>query len=145
MSKDDVIDRLARLLISVLIGFCVLWLMGFFSSCTRTMYVPVTSVQHDSIYLHTHSRDSIVVRDSVTIREKGDTVWLTRWRTEYRDRIRTDTAYIERRDSIQVPYPVERKLSRKERLYMSAGRVAVPLACAGIALATIWIYRRKMT
>ena len=145
MSKDDVIDRLARLLIAVLIGFGVLWLMGFFSSCTRTMYVPVTSVQHDSIYLHTHSRDSIVVSDSVTIREKGDTVWLTRWRTEYRDRIRTDTAYVERRDSIQVPYPVERKLSRKERLYMSAGRVAVPLACAGIALATIWIYRRKMT
>ena len=137
MSKDDVIDRLARLLISVL--------MGFFSSCTRTMYVPVTSVQHDSIYLHTHSRDSIVVRDSVTIREKGDTVWLTRWRTEYRDRIRTDTAYIERRDSIQVPYPVERKLSRKERLYMSAGRVAVPLAGAGIVLACLWIYRRKMT
>ena len=114
-------------------------------SCTRTMYVPVTSVQHDSIYLHTHSRDSIVVRDSVTIREKGDTVWLERWRIEYRDRIRTDTAYIERRDSVAVPYPVERKLSRKERLYMSAGRVAVPLACAGIALATIWIYRRKMT
>lgn len=145
MSKDDVIDRLARLLISVLIGFGVLWLMGFFSSCTRTMYVPVTSVQHDSINLHTHSRDSIVVRDSVTIRERGDTVWLERWRIEYRDRIRTDTAYIERRDSVAVPYPVERKLSRKERLYMSAGRVAVPLAGAGIVLACIWIYRKKMT
>lgn len=145
MEDSNWIDRGARLLISVLIGFGVLWLMGFFSSCTRTMYVPVTSVQHDSINLHTHSRDSIVVRDSVTIREKGDTVWLERWRTEYRDRIRTDTAYVERRDSIQVPYPVERKLSRKERIYMSAGRVAVPLACAGIALATIWIYRRKMT
>ena len=114
-------------------------------SCTRTIYVPVTSVQHDSIYLHTHSRDSIMVRDSVTIHEKGDTIWLTRWRTEYRDRIRTDTAYIERRDSIAVPYPVERKLSRKERFYMSAGRVAVPLAGAGIALTAIWLYRRKMT
>jgi len=114
-------------------------------SCTRTMYVPVTSVQHDSIYLHTHSSDSIVVRDSVTIREKGDTIWMTRWRTEYRARIRIDTAYIERRDSVVVPYPVERKLSRKERLYMSAGRVAVPLAGAGIVLACIWIYRRKMT
>lgn len=145
MEDSNWIDRLARLLISVLIGFCILWLMGFFSSCTRTMYVPITSVQHDSIYLHTHSRDSIVVRDSVTIREKGDTVWIERWRIEYRDRIRTDTAYIERRDSVAVPYPVERKLSRKERFYMSAGRVAVPLAGAGIVLATIWIYRRKMT
>lgn len=141
MNDSNWIDRGAWLLIAVIVGMLVLVL----TSCTRTMYVPVTSVQHDSIYLHTHSRDSIVVRDSVTIRERGDTVWLERWRTEYRDRIYTDTAYIERRDSIAVPYPVERKLSRKERLYMSAGRVAVPLACAGIVLTTIWIYRRKMT
>lgn len=141
MNDSNWIDRGAWLLIAVIVGMLVLVL----TSCTRTMYVPVTSVQHDSIYLHIHSRDSIMVRDSVTIREKGDTVWLERWRTEYRDRIRIDTAYIERRDSIAVPYPVERKLSHKERLYMSAGRVAVPLACAGIVLTTIWIYRRKMT
>lgn len=142
--EDKIVEYLARMCTIILAGVILAVLLGM-CSCTRTLYVPVTSVQHDSIYLHTHSRDSIVVRDSVTIHEKGDTIWLTRWRTEYRDRIRIDTAYVERRDSIQVPYPVERKLSRKERLYMSAGRVAVPLACAGIALATIWIYRRKMT
>lgn len=139
MNEDKVVEYLARMCIIIIFGLITL------CSCTRTIYVPQVSVQHDSIYLHTHSRDSIMVRDSVTIREKGDTVWLTRCRTEYRDRIRTDTAYIERRDSVAVPYPVERKLSRKERLYMSAGRVAVPLAGAGIVLACIWIYRRKMT
>lgn len=143
-NEDMVVEYLARMCGIIIFGLVIAVLLGM-CSCTRTMYVPVTSVQHDSIYLHTHSRDSIVVRDSVTIREKGDTVWLERWRIEYRDRIVRDTAYIERRDSIAVPYPVERKLSRKERLYMSAGRVAVPLAGAGIVLATIWIYRRKMT
>ena len=145
MDKEEILEWCARILGAIIVAVLLVLIAAAFSSCTRTMYVPVTSVQHDSIYLHTHSRDSIVVRDSVKIREKGDTVWLERWRIEYRDRIRTDTAYIERRDSVAVPYPVERKLSRKERLYMSAGRVAVPLACAGIALATIWIYRRKMT
>lgn len=142
--EDKIVECLARMCAIIIFGVVIAVLLGM-CSCTHTMYVPVTSVQHDSIYLHTHSRDSIIVRDSVTIHEKGDTIWLTRWRTEYRDRIRIDTAYIERRDSITVPYPVERKLSRKERLYMSAGRVAVPLAGAGIVLACIWIYRRKMT
>ena len=145
MDKEEILEWLARILGAIIVAVLLVVITAAFSSCTRTMYVPVTSVQHDSIYLHTHSRDSIVVRDSVTIRERGDTVWLERWRIEYRDRIRTDTAYIERRDSIAVPYPVERKLSRKERFYMSAGRVAVPLAGAGIALTAIWLYRRKMT
>lgn len=145
MDNDDkIVEYLARMFSIIILGMIVAVILSM-CSCTRTMYVPVTSVQHDSIYLHTHSRDSIVVRDSVTIREKGDTIWLTRWRIEYRDRIRIDTAYIERRDSFAVPYPVERKLSRKEMLYMSAGRVAVPLACAGIVLTAIWLYRRKMT
>lgn len=143
--EDKIVEYLARMFGIIILGVIVAVILGMCTSCTRTIYVPQVSVERDSIYLHTHSRDSIVVRDSVTIREKGDTVWLERWRIEYRDRIRLDTAYIERRDSIAVPYPVERKLSRKERLYMSAGRVAVPLAGAGIVLATIWIYRRKMT
>lgn len=145
MDKEEILEWCARIFGAIIVAVLLVVIAAAFTSCTRTMYVPVTSVQHDSIYLHTHSHDSIYVHDSVTIHEKGDTIWLTRWRTEYRDRIVRDTAYIERRDSIAVPYPVERKLSRKERLYMSAGRVAVPLACTGIVLTTIWIYRRKMT
>lgn len=39
MEDNNWIDRGARLLISVLIGLGVLWMMGFFSSCTRTVYV----------------------------------------------------------------------------------------------------------
>lgn len=143
-NEDKIVEYLARMCSIIIFGLIVAFVITM-CSCTRTVYIPQTTVQHDSVFLHTHSRDSIYVHDSVTIREKGDTIWLTRWRTEYRDRIRIDTAYIERRDSVAVPYPVERKLSRKERLYMSAGRVAVPLAGAGIVLACIWIYRRKMT
>lgn len=134
----------ARILGVIIVAVLLVVIAAAFSSCTRTMYVPVTSVQHDSIYLHTHSRDSIVVRDSVTIHEKGDTIWLTRWRTEYRDRIRIDTAYIERRDSVAVPYPVERKLSARERFYMSAGKVALPAAAVCAAL-IIYRYRRRPT
>lgn len=143
MNEDNWIDRGARLLIALIISIIVLAAMGFFSSCTRTVYVPVTSVQRDSIYLHTHSRDSIVVHDSVTITEKGDTVWLTRVRIEYRDRLHTDTAYIERRDTIAVPFPVERRLTVKERFYMGVGKVALP-AAVGVLLVLLYSARRKL-
>lgn len=142
-NEDKVVEYLARMCAIIIFGVIIAVLLGM-CSCTRTIYVPVTSVQHDSIYLHTHSRDSIFVHDSVTIREKGDTIWLTRWRTEYRDRILRDTAYIERRDSVAVPYPVERKLSARERFYMGAGKVAVPAAAVCAAL-IIYRFRRRPT
>lgn len=141
-NEDKIVEYLARMCAIIIFGLIIAVLLGM-CSCTRTIYVPVTSVQHDSIYLHTHSRDSIMVRDSVTIHEKGDTIWLTRWRTEYRDRIRIDTAYIERRDSVAVPYPVEKKLSARERFYMGAGKVALPVAAVCV-LWLIYICRRRL-
>ena len=38
-------------------------------------------------------RDSVYVLDSVLLRERADTVFLTRIRTLYRDRVRTDTLW----------------------------------------------------
>lgn len=117
MNEDDkedlIVEYLARMCAIIIFGLIVAFVITM-CSCTRTVYIPQTTVQHDSIFLHTHSRDSIIIKDSVTIREKGDTVWLTRWRTEYRDRLLVDTAYIEHRDTIRVPYPVERKLTKWE-------------------------------
>lgn len=136
-NEDRIVEYLARMCIIIIFGLIIATILTL-CSCTRTIYVPQVSVERDSIYLHTHSRDSIMVRDSVTIHEKGDTIWLTRWRTEYRDRIRIDTAYIERRDSVAVPYPVERKLSARERFYMSAGKVALPAA----AVCVLWLIYR---
>ena len=42
-------------------------------------------------YLSCHTRDSIFLHDSVRVRESADTVFVTRIRTLYRDRLRTDT------------------------------------------------------
>ena len=114
MNEDDkedmIVEYLARMCAIIIFGLIVAFVITM-CSCTRTVYIPQTTVQHDSIFLHTHSRDSIWIHDSVTIKEKGDTVWLTRWRTEYRDRLLVDTAYIERTDTVRVPYPVEKKVS----------------------------------
>ena len=48
----------------------------------------------DSVYIYR--------RDSIYIRERGDTVFVDRWhvQTAYRDRVRTDTLHV--RDSVRV-------------------------------------------
>jgi len=82
-------------------------IIAIFAVCAligcKTVYVPVESVRTE--YKDRVQRDSVNIFDSIYIKEKGDTIWLTRWRTEYRDRIKTDSIVI--RDSVQIPYPVE--------------------------------------
>lgn len=39
----------------------------------------------------TRTTDSVYVRDSIYVREGTDTVWMTRWRTSWRERTVHDT------------------------------------------------------
>jgi hypothetical protein len=92
----------------------------------RTLPEPMAvRVERDSIYLRSVERDSVFVRDSVTIREKGDTVYRDRWRVEYRERVLRDTAYIERNDTITNVVEVERALSWWESVKMETGGVTL--------------------
>lgn len=70
---------------------------------TRIQYVPAESVRTE--YVDKYQRDSIHVLDSIYVRERGDTVFVDKYRYIYRDQIVRDTFLI--RDSIRVPYPVE--------------------------------------
>lgn len=92
-----------KLTYRVIIGLLLLLLTTTFFGCGKTVYVPVenTRVEYRDKMLY----DSIHIVDSIYVKDKGDTIWLTKWRTEYRDRVKTDSVII--RDSIQVPYPVE--------------------------------------
>lgn len=76
------------------------------SGCTRKIYVE--TVRTDTIYKHQVERDSIHIHDSIYIRDKGDTVWVERWHTAWREKLRIDTLWQSRVDSIAVPYEVEK-------------------------------------
>lgn len=69
--------------------------------CSKKIYIPVESVKTE--YETLHVRDSIYLKDSVYIHEKGDTVFIDRWRTIYKEKLIRDSINI--RDSI--PYMVE--------------------------------------
>ena len=61
--------------------------------CKSIEYVPVIEHRTDTV-IKTHQRlDSIYVHDSTYIHERGDTVWIERWHTRWRDRLLLDTIY----------------------------------------------------
>ena len=77
----------------------------------RTEYVPIESVRYDSVMIEKLKRDSVFVRDSVYLKEKGDTVFKYKDRFVYVYKNRVDTFFAEKIREIEVPVPVERKLT----------------------------------
>ena len=106
-------------------------------SACRTQYVPVETVRTE--YLTHQVHDSVRISDSTVIREKGDTVWLERWHTSYRDRWCTDTVI--RTDTLQVPCPVERKLTRWEAFCIDYGKVTLGASVALVLFVIVWLVR----
>ena len=96
------------------------WVLFFLCLCgCRTEYVPVESVRYDSVMIETLMRDSVFVRDSVYLQEKGDTVFKYKDRFVYVYKKRVDTLFAEKIREIEVPVPVERKLSWWERVKLN--------------------------
>ncbi len=99
------------------------------SSCTTTKYVPVVEYHTDTLIQKMTQRDSIYLHDSTIVREKGDTVLIERWHTQYRDRWNHDSIYIAHHDTIPQPYPVteyvERKRSWVDWLFIVIGVVTL--------------------
>lgn len=115
----------------------------FLCGCVSTRYVPVETVKteyktntvHDSIYIESERHDSVYVTQA------GDTVYVTRWHTEYRDRwrdrIMTDTVI--KTDSVQVPYPVERQLNKWEKFCLDYGKVTAGGTVVCIIILLCWL------
>lgn len=122
-------------------------------SCTRKVYVPVEkAVTHtDTLYQAKLRVDSVIFRDSVAVIQKGDTVFMTKWRDRFRYSERIDTVYQVATDSVDrpVPYPVERKLTGWEQTKMNVGGFAIAgcvilfVASAALAAWLVFVKRRK--
>lgn len=99
----------------------ILLTSAIWSSCRTIKYVPVETVRYDSIYFNRVTTDSIYERDSIYILDRGDTVMMYRDRYIYRYINKTDTVFRLKVDSVQVPYEVERQLTRWEQMKMDFG------------------------
>lgn len=93
-------------------------------SCKTKEVVTVTEHHTDTLRLVQHHRDSIYLHDSTFVREyiQGDTVRIVTemWHTKYRDRLKTDTIYRSRTDSVPVPYPVIKEVKKPLNFFEKA-------------------------
>ncbi len=107
----------------------LLFIAAMFSGCKNVQYIPVETVKTEYITKidTVLQKDSVVFHDSVYIHSKGDTVWYEKWHTKYQDRIvyKTKVDSFIRTDSVMVPYPVEKQLTKWEKAKMSTGSLAI--------------------
>lgn len=103
--EERIAAAILRIVYTCLALLVAVLLCALLSGCTTTKYVPVPEYHTDTLRQVTVRHDSVMVHDSIHVSDKGDTVRIERWHTQYRDRWRTDTIYQSKRDSI--PYPVE--------------------------------------
>lgn len=119
---------IVKRLLFLIIPYIILSLLA---GCKSVQSVPVETVRTDSIYVDRYQRDSIYQRDSVFVNRwtAGDTIYQDKvvWKYVYRDKFKYDTVAILRSDTINVPYPVECKLSKWEQLKLDVGGWAISI------------------
>ena len=103
----------------------LLWLV--LTGCRTIEYYPLETVRIDTVYIQSVKLDSILVKDSVHITEKGDTVTEFRLKYIYKYKDRTDTLYLSRTDTVSVPYPVEKELTKWQSVKVYYGGWAIAL------------------
>lgn len=112
-------------------------------SCKSVEYIPIESVRTEYVDKVREIRDTFTITDKQTIYINGDTVRIVRYVDRYNVVSCRDTCYIERTDSIAVPFPVERKLSWWEQKKIDFGGFA--LSCVVVLLIVIiWLIKRRM-
>lgn len=121
----------------------IILLMSAIWSCRTTEYVPVEIVKTDTTYINKVQRDSIYQQDSIYILDRGDTVLITKTKYLYKDRMVRDTVYRSRTDSIQIPYPVERKLTKWEQFRLDIGAWAMGGFIVMIIFLIFYIYTKS--
>ena len=128
------------------IAVVVMLIVAFLTSCTTTRYVEVP-VEH-IVYVNKTdtflSKDSVWLHDSVYIHAKGDTIYFEKWHTKFRDRIeykvRIDSFI--KKDSVAVPYPVEKKLTKWQQAKVDWGGYSMLIVVIFI-IAFLWLFLRR--
>lgn len=115
--------RLLYIIIVLATAICVV-------SCRSIKYVPVETVRTEYKTRDSIRFDSIYNRDSIYVLVKGDTVYQYKYKYLYKYQYLNRTDTVIRVDSVQVPYPVEKQLTRWQSLKMELGGWAFGLVIA---------------
>ena len=138
-------EGLISCIITIIVGFLIVLLLG---GCKSKEYIAVPEYHTEYVCrTDTFAKvDSVYLKDSVFVYQRGDTIYHTKF--TYRDRyhniykVKLDT--IIKRDSVSIPYPIERQLTKNEQRLISLGKLFIGfLFSIVITIAVIWWYHNK--
>jgi len=103
----------------------------------RVVNTTTTEIRRDTVLINRIHTDSLIIRDSVTVTTEGQPVY--RERSVYRDRLRIDTCYIARTDTIAATHREVVEVTRTPKWC----KWLLMLLAAALAAATAWGIIRK--
>ena len=124
-------------------GLLIAILAGLVLGCKPYRVAQRETVIKDSLYIVQRMIDRVLIRDSVYERHVHDTVYKYKERETVRYLSLRDTLYIEKRDSVSVPYPVERELTKWEAVRMRLGDISLIVFIAGLLYVVVWLIKRR--
>lgn len=124
--------------------FIILLTAALCSGCRTIEYRTLETVRSDTVYIQSAKVDSVMVRDSIYIVERGDTVTEHRYHYIYKYRDRVDTLYMSKTDTISVPYPVEKQLTKWQQTKVDYGGWAIGIVFVFILVVVgVMVYKLK--
>ena len=112
------------------------------TSCRSIQYVPVETVRTEYKTRDSIRFDSIYQRDSVYMQIKGDSIYLYKYKYLYRYLTINKTDTVIKTDSVQIPYPVEKQLTKWQSIKIELGGWAFGIIVAFALVIVGWLVYR---
>lgn len=129
-------------------SLALIMLLILMTSCRSVKYVPVESVRTETKYVDKliQKHDSVYLHDSIYSYMKGDTIFLNTYKTKYVKKyiFGTDSIYLNKTDSIRVPYPVEKQLTKWQKVEMNTGRITIIALIVLIISAGVYLFKKHL-
>lgn len=127
-----------------------LFLVSMGCTSTRKVYVPIEQLREhthtDTVRLVQLRTDTVFERDSVSLIQRGDTVFISRTLRREKIRERRDTIYVNVKDTLRLTHreavQVPCELSGRERLQLRVGKVALVLIGMLLVYVVLRVVRR---
>lgn len=118
----------------------LLWLVAVLAAgCSKTVYVPAETTRTEHERTAMWRTDTVIERDTVSVLQRGDSIISETVKWRWRTKETRDTVVVGRTDSVAVPYPVERGLTRWERTKMDYGGLALSAMAVALCMAVAWL------
>lgn len=113
------------------------------SGCKTTKVMTVEKVRTDTFMQSRTLRDSIWLHDSVLVKAIGDTVTIERWHTRLRDRLKMDTVYQSKTDTVVVYKEIVKDVTNPITI-TERSRMLFACIVSGVMIAILITFWKKL-